>query len=134
MNKKVMNTLEYNKIIDKLVSFAASAPGKDKCRHLLPMNSLSDIENAQTLTSDALTRIYRKGAPYFSSVKNISASFLRLQVGSVLGAGELLGIASVLNCAADCIAYNKEFDDNLTEMFASLVPLTLQRYNSLYHF
>lgn len=94
--QKVINTLEYNKIIDKLVSFAASAPGKDKCRRLLPMNSLSDIENAQTLTSDALTRIYRKGAPYFSSVKNISASFLRLQVGSVLGAGELLGIASVL--------------------------------------
>lgn len=124
MNKKVINILEYNKVIEKLVSFAASAPGKDKCRLLMPMNSLADIENAQTLTSDALTRIYRKGAPYFSSVKNISASFLRLQVGSSLGAGELLGIASLLNCAAECIAYNKEFDDNLTEMFASLVPLT----------
>ncbi len=124
MNKKVLDTLEYNKIIDRLVSFAESSPGKDMCRRLLPMTSLSDIENAQTLTSDALTRIYRKGAPYLASVKDISASFARLQAGAVLGAPELLGIAGVLGCSADCIAYNKDFNDNLSPLFDSLVPLT----------
>ena len=36
MNEKVLNTLEYNKIIDKLITYASSPIGKEMCRNLEP--------------------------------------------------------------------------------------------------
>ena len=46
VNKKVLKTLEYNKIIDRLAEHATSDPGRRLCRELVPMTELSDIENA----------------------------------------------------------------------------------------
>ena len=36
MNQKVLKTLEYHKIIEKLTEYAASEPGKRLCRELEP--------------------------------------------------------------------------------------------------
>ena len=36
MNEKVLQTLEYNKIIDQLVSFASSPSGREFCQNLKP--------------------------------------------------------------------------------------------------
>ena len=47
MNEKVLKTLEYNKIIDQLTEKASCEPGRKRCRELLPMENLSDIEKAK---------------------------------------------------------------------------------------
>ncbi len=124
MNKKALKTLEFDKIIEKLVCHADSQPGKELCSKTVPMTDIDEIEIAQTQTSDALTRIYRKGAPYFKGVKDIKASFKRLEVGSVLGTGELLAISSLLSCALNAKSYNSETEDSLTELFVQLQPLS----------
>ena len=36
MNEKVLQTLEYNKIIEQLVTYAASPSGREACRTLKP--------------------------------------------------------------------------------------------------
>lgn len=124
MNKRVLRTLEYDKIINQLTSLAESSAGKELAKHTRPMSELSDIEAAQSQTSDALTRLYRHGAPSFSRVADMGASFLRLEAGAVLGAGELLRICNLLECAAGAISYNDETMDCLSGLFGQLVPLS----------
>ena len=124
MNQKALKTLEYNKIIAQLVECADSATGKQRCAHIEPITNLSSIQHLQEETSDALTRVYRHGAPWFRSVKDIKPTFLRLEVGSVLGTGELLAISSLLDCAYKAKHYNGETVDCITELFTQLEPLT----------
>ena len=130
MNQKVLKTLEYNKIITQLTSYAASTPGKLLCQNLLPMSDYHEIVQAQTETSDALTRVRMKGSLSLSGIRDIRDSLKRLEIGSALGIPELLSISSLLTVAARAKAYghheeSEEFpDDSLDQMFRSLEPLT----------
>jgi DNA mismatch repair protein MutS2 len=130
MNQKVLKTLEYNKIIHQLTGYAASAPGKLLCQNLLPMSDFHEIVQAQTETSDALTRVRMKGSLSLSGIRDIRDSLKRLEIGSALGIPELLSISSLLTVAARAKAYghheeSEEFpDDSLDQMFRSLEPLT----------
>lgn len=130
MNQKVLKTLEYNKIIHQLTGYAASAPGKLLCQNLLPMSDFHEIVQAQTETSDALTRVRMKGSLSLSGIRDVRDSLKRLKIGSALGIPELLSISSLLTVAARAKAYghheeSEEFpDDSLDQMFRSLEPLT----------
>lgn len=124
MNTKSLKTLEYNKIIDKLVSFAASDIAKHTLHNLVPMTDINDIDVALTQTNDALTRIYAKGSVDLSGIRDISASVKRLEVGSSLSIVELLNISSLLNTAAHVKNYYDEYNDSLSAMFELINPLT----------
>lgn len=54
MNKKVLNTLEYNKILDKLAEYAACEETKSRCLELVPITDIDEINNLQLTTADAL--------------------------------------------------------------------------------
>ena len=43
MNKKVLNTLEYDKIVEQLAKLAGSDGGKKLCRSLTPMTDRDEI-------------------------------------------------------------------------------------------
>lgn len=124
MNYKSLTTLEYNKIIDRLVSFAASEPAKARLKKLVPMSDINDINHALSQTNDALRRIYAKGCVDFSGIKDIRASVKRLEVGSALSISELLNISSVLTCAAHVKGYYEEMPDSISDMFEMLDGIT----------
>lgn len=132
MNEKALRTLEYNKIIDKLTSFAGTGYGKELCAHLLPYSDLDTIKRLQEQTSDALSRILRRGSISFNGIHDIRPSIMRLKIGSTLGAVELLHISSDLDAALRIKAYGGytgkdnevQTEDSLTEFFAGLEPLT----------
>ena len=65
MNKKVLHTLEYDKIIQSLTDKADSEPGKALCRELIPEMDLEEVKQAQKETSDALSRILKYGSTSF---------------------------------------------------------------------
>lgn len=136
MNQKVLKTLEYNKIIEKLKDAATSSLGKEKCAALLPETNLSHIKEMQAETSDALSRLLKNGSLSFFGLKDIRPSLMRLDVGSVLSAKELLEISSLLNVALRVKTYGREeiktnseepknsFSDTLTERFGEIEPLS----------
>lgn len=135
MNEKALKTLEYYKMIEKLSSFAGSGLGKALCNSLLPVSDIDVIRKTQRETSDALSRILRKGSLGFYGVHDIRGSLKRLEVGSALSAQELLHLSSVLDATARIRAYGVKDGvdsgsavteaDSLEEMFVSLEPLTL---------
>lgn len=129
MNEKALRTLEYNKIIDKLIHLAGSGLGKELCASLKPMHDLEEITTKQKETSAALSRILRKGSLGFYGLHDIRPSIKRLEIGSTLGAAELLHISSLLDATLRIKAYGikdneEKAGDSLDEMFTSLEPLT----------
>lgn len=131
MNKKVLRTLEYNKIIDELVSFASTPSGKEACRTLQPQTDAGWIETAQRETSDALTHILTKGELSFYGITDIRPSLKRLAVGSSLSTHELLDIAKLLSAAASVKNYFRQAlreddttGDSLNERYQLIEPLS----------
>ena len=124
MNYKSLTTLEYDKIIDRLVSFAASDKAKERLKKLVPMTDIHDINAALSEASDALSRVYAKGAVSFSGVHDVGASVKRLEIGSSLNTVELLHISSLLTAAARVKNYYEDTTDSLTGYFHALEPLT----------
>lgn len=124
MNYKSLTTLEYDKIIDRLVSFAASDKAKERLKKLMPMTDIHDINAALSETSDALSRVYAKGAVSFGGVHDIGASVKRLEIGSSLNTVELLHMSSLLTAAARVKNYYEDTTDSLTGYFHALEPLT----------
>ena len=56
MNEKVLKTLEYNKITEKLEGYAATDMTRRMCHELQPMTDITSIEAALSNTNDALGR------------------------------------------------------------------------------
>ena len=130
MNKKTLTKLEYHKIIDILIEQATSFGGKERCKRLKPMTSITDIEAAQEQTAAAFTRIIKKGRPSFGSCNPVGESLKRLEVGAALGSGELLRICKLLENAGQIKAYGRhetvdDAEDCLDAFFQQIEPLTL---------
>lgn len=130
MNKKTLIKLEYNKITELLTEQASSFSGKERCRRLKPMTSLSEIQNAQEQTAAAFTRIVKKGRLSFSGCNPVSDSLKRLEVGAALGSGELLRICQLLETAGRAKTYGRhensdDQEDCLDTFFQQLEPITL---------
>ena len=123
MNRKSLTTLEYNKIIDKLQSFAVSRDAKNKAAKLVPMTDIDKINTGLTETGDALSRLYAKGCASFSGVSDVMGSVKRLEVGSCLNAHELLQISGVLSAAKAHKTHYEETQDSLTPLYDSLDPV-----------
>ena len=130
MNDKVLKTLEFDKIREKLASYASSDPGRSMCLKTVPLTDRSAIELLLDETGAAMGRLIRNGGISFGSAKDVGASLKRLEIGSPLGIHELLMIAGLLENAGTVKAYGrrkKEEDeeaDALTEFFNSLEPLS----------
>ena len=130
MNKKTLAKLEYNKIIELLTDHASSFSGKELCRRLKPMTSLSDIQIAQEETGAAFTRIVKKGRPSFGGCNPVNDSLRRLEIGGSLGSGELLRICKLLDTAGRAKAYGRhdnadDTEDCLDSYFAQLNPVSI---------
>ncbi len=124
MNFKSLQALEYNKIIERLAACTSSDHARQMAEKLAPMTDINDINAALTETNDALSRIYAKGSPSFSGIRDIRACIKRLEIGSSLSITELLNISSVLSCASAAKSFFEETNDSLTGYFSSLAPLT----------
>lgn len=128
MNQKALKTLEFDKIIHILTAHAASEDAKEMCRKLVPYDNINDVERAQRETADALRRVYRKGSVSFGGIRDIRGSLKRLEIGGILGMGELLQIMSLLETAGKIRQYGqREADDtsrdSLDESFEFLDPV-----------
>lgn len=131
MNQKVLKTLEYDKIILQLQEHAGSAGGRELCANLLPQTDQDTIELAQRETSDALTHIMTQGGVSFGGIRDIRDHLKRMEIGAILGIGDLLDIAGLLATAGQVKAFfrkslneHDETGDSLNERYQLIEPLS----------
>ena len=128
MNDKALKTLEYDKIISRLETYASSSMGKKRCASLLPSSDYEEILQAQEETRDALSRLYKTGFLSFQGLSDIRPHLKLLEIDSTLTAKELLDIARLLSITAQVKEYGMTEDetmsfDSLNTYFDMLEPL-----------
>ena len=129
MNKKVYHTLEYYKILDMLAGYAACEETRKRCLALTPLTDKTEIEQLQTTTADALSRLYKGSGISFAGVHNINGPLKRLDIGGTLNTTELLMISSLLEVAKRAKSYDRsdhadDKTDSLSLLFSQIEPLT----------
>ncbi len=129
MNQKVLQKLEYDKIIEMLAEKADSEPGKRLCRQMRPSACLEEIRQWQTQTGDALNRLFKTGSTSFGSNSDLGFTIKSLEIGGTLSILELMKLAAMLDNVSRIKTYGKKDredtpDDSLTELFEQLTPLT----------
>jgi len=120
MNTKVLYTMEYNKIIEKLKGFTVSEMGKKLAQELVPSNDIDDIIHWQKETSEAVSMILKKGSLSLGGLKNISPYLKRVSVGGVLSVQELFYICDFLYVSKKAKNYAKNESKN--DVFEILEP------------
>lgn len=123
-NEKAYKTLEFDKVTALLAQNAVCDGAKEKCHALTPMYNTEKIKKALEETDDAVALLGTKGAPAFSSIKNVNAALLRAQKGASLTLRELLDVARVLTAASKLIDYKDEqvSEKHIVRYFNALVP------------
>ena len=128
MNKQVIEKLEFNKILDKLASLAASREAKKRCSEMLPGTDPAEINTLLTQTGDAVERIFKDGQISFGGIRDIRGSVISTEREYTLSAGELMEIAATLETAETIRSYGmrerfEETPDSLCDFFECLAPI-----------
>ena len=92
MNEKALHTLEYDKIIQKLVGYAVSPMAKERAAELQPSSAISDIAIWQQETTEATAMVLKKGSPSFGGFREIRPQLKRASMAGILSVAELMAI------------------------------------------
>jgi len=93
MEKKLLDKLEYPKILYKLESHAATSMGKALAASALPSGDLEEVRHRLQGTDEAAAVDRMKGTAPFGGISDIRPSLKRSAIGGMLNASELLAIA-----------------------------------------
>lgn len=110
MDKKTIQALEYNKILELLEKHATCPPGRLLCKSLKPSSNFAEIVQSQEETSAALSRIRIKGNLNFGGVRQFGEVLKRLSIGSSLNIAELMHIKLLLENTGRAYNYGKSED------------------------
>lgn len=121
--EKALKTLEYDKILDILASFAHTKGAKEMAKSLVPSADIGEIKYTLGQTTDALEYINKKGMPSFGNVQDITFAVDNARKGASLSPATLLDIANVLRTARGLLEYSKgdvSAENALIEVFDRL--------------
>lgn len=110
MDEKALRILEFDKIVDKLISLSASELGRELAGELLPAAEYGVISGLLKETSDAAGFIVRRGSPPMGGIHDIRGSLKRVGMGSMLSPGELLRVADTLRASRNLKNYSGSAD------------------------
>lgn len=120
MNAKILKTLEFNKIIEKISEFALNDETKENIKNITFSVSFKEIKAELEKTDAAFVLMKKYSLPKFLRVNNIENSIKRVCAGGVLSIEEILNIKNVLKCAENLKFYYEEKDSILNNYFNDL--------------
>lgn len=126
MEKKYLEKIEFNKILEILKDFAITLEGKKLCLDLLPSSNENDVKHLISETTEAIILKTRKGLPPIAEIDNISAYIKILESENSLSTVGLLSLAHILKISRELKEYiNKDIE-------VDFAPITVRYFNNLY--
>lgn len=99
MDQKILRTMEYRKIIDKLYKYCQTPLGKLAAEQLHPVSELEEVKRLLQGTDEAFKVDRLKGSPPFGGIVDITPAAKRARIGGTLNPHELFGVATTLEGA-----------------------------------
>lgn len=127
MNKKVLNLLEYNKIIDLLSAQAGSELARERIKGFVPMSNMRMVKEALTETTEAVSVILYKGSIPVGEIGDIRGLLDIVRKGRSLSMRELLAINRSLAGARevkDFLSYDVPEIPMISEINSLIAPNT----------
>ncbi|WP_173915893.1 endonuclease MutS2 [Halobacillus sp. Marseille-Q1614] len=128
MNQRILQVLEYKKIIDQLTEQAASSLGKQEAASLKPSTDFEKVVRMQNETDEAAQVLRLKGNIPLGGIFDIKPSLKRSAIGGVLSALECLDIASTIYGGRQLRRFIEDLDEPempiLRELIGELLPLS----------
>jgi DNA mismatch repair protein MutS2 len=100
ISDKTLQTLEFDKILDRLEEFASFSAGKELVLALRPSTSVSEVQARLDETSEARLLLDTRPSTHLGGAHDVRAAVRRAEVGAVLAAEELLEIGGTLGASA----------------------------------
>ncbi|MEW9500618.1 endonuclease MutS2 [Jeotgalibacillus marinus] len=119
MNAKTIKTLEFDKIKNLVMGYAASELGSIRINRMEPSTSLEEVIQWQDETDEASTVLRLKGGMPLSGIFDIRPHVKRSQIGGTLSPLELVEIASTIR-ASKII---RQFVENLVDSEEIELPI-----------
>jgi DNA mismatch repair protein MutS2 len=127
MDQKSLITLEYHKVLEKLVAYAAFSASAELARNLRPTRDLQEAQDRQTLTSETRLLLSLNGDISVGGSRDIRPFANRAAQHGLLEPNELLSIKYTLAAARDLsrtLIDNGEKLPLLSQLGAELPPPT----------
>lgn len=111
MNSKIIEKLEYNRIIKQLSDLAITAPAKEQALTLMPSSNFDEVKKSidQTRVLSNILRV--KGSMPITDFKDVRASLKRLKVKANLNGEELGNIFLILSLAKDVSQFTADLEE-----------------------
>ena len=111
MNSKIIEKLEYNRIIKQLSDLAITAPAKEQALTLMPSSNFDEVKKSidQTRVLSNILRV--KGPMPITGFKDVRASLKRLKVKANLNGEELGNIFLILSLAKDVSQFTADLEE-----------------------
>ena len=139
-----LKKLEFDKIINILITFCVTSKGKEIATELLPSNNYNKVQDMLEETKEAVSLMYRNSCPSFYEFQDIDLSIKNLKSGISLSANAILNLNKIFKMSFDLKNYfDKEYiEDSEYPILSNLFnesslnsDLNLLKYcfNSLIH-
>jgi DNA mismatch repair protein MutS2 len=96
LNKKILKTLDYEKILHRLSQHAATLLGKEAVAKLEPVGDFEEVKLRLQATDEAVNVERLKGNAPFGGIRDIRPSIHRARIGGMLNPSELLDISTTM--------------------------------------
>ena len=126
MTEKLLNILEYNKILELISKRAVTSTAKEEIHSLRPVTDFDRVLELQGEMSDATAMLARRAMPPVSAIADVTGALKRSEAGGVLGAGELMAIGAVLRTAKQVKRYLEAEEDiaTINDISASITVIS----------
>ena len=118
MDSAALRTLEYAKVIDRLVNLVATQRGRELAEALQPSSEYQTVESNLALTEDAVRVLRHAAAIPFGGIRDLRQVLGRARVGGGLSGEELLAVGSTLRA----VRLLKGFFAEYAEFIGGLEP------------
>lgn len=97
---KTLQTLEFDKILDRLEEHASFSAGKEAVLALKPAVELGRVQSLQAQTSEARLLLEARPSTHLGGAHDVRDAVRRAEIGSILTPAELLDIGTTLGASA----------------------------------
>lgn len=112
MNKKVLDTLEYEKVKGQLLTYLTSQAGKNELNKLTPTNNIDLMRKWLADTHDAVLIYKMAGGIILPKLMDVTAHMKRLDMNASLSGTELSEVSRVLYASGSMARFFNELKED----------------------
>jgi DNA mismatch repair protein MutS2 len=123
MDRQTQAVLEYPLVVERLVAAAATAPGADLARELVPSPEPAEVAARQARTAEAVALLEEDTAPSVSGVADVRSAADRAERSGSLEPGDLREVATTITATLAARSVLAEQEETAPLLAALLRPV-----------